>query len=244
MQTFRKGALWILSLVLLAACIGLAYISHKLYFQLQALKLQPLQLATYSQAPKKQTQPRVVFFGDSRALSWSSPDMPEVEFLNRGIGQQTSNQIRARLSHHVLPLQADIVVAQLCINDLKMIPLFPQQKDQIIQNCQQNIDYIVETLTAYQVHVILTTIFPLGEIPIERHVLGDQGVSEAVLAVNEHIKSLANEQVSIFDSYQQLLDKDHKIQPAFSRDWLHLTPTGYQHLNQALETLIKQISDT
>ncbi|MEK0196152.1 hypothetical protein WME70_32745, partial [Microcoleus anatoxicus PTRS1] len=40
---------------------------------------------------------------------------------------------------HVASLKPKIIVIQVGVNDLKAIPLFPEQKEAIIRNCETNI---------------------------------------------------------------------------------------------------------
>jgi len=65
----------------------------------------------------------VVFFGDSRAYDWPAPSGLEgLEFVNRGIGNQTTAQVLGRFEAHIAPLHPQVVVLQVGINDLKLIP--------------------------------------------------------------------------------------------------------------------------
>jgi hypothetical protein len=105
------------------------------YLQLNETRLDPLGLSYYPSVsdPKALTASRqtvVVFVGDSRAASWPPPaNLEGFEFINRGIGAQTSAQTLHRFKAQVKPLQPHIVILQVGINDLKTIPLFPERKE-------------------------------------------------------------------------------------------------------------------
>lgn len=71
------------------------------------------------------TKPLVVFFGDSRAQQWPAPASNRFRFLNRGIGGQTTEQVRGRFDEHVKPLKPRVVIIEAGVNDLKAIALFP-----------------------------------------------------------------------------------------------------------------------
>jgi len=73
-------------------------------------------------------QPTVMFFGDSRALSWPIVETTDYHFINRAIGNQTSTQIVQRFDKHVAPHQPQLLLVQMCVNDLKMIPPFPDYR--------------------------------------------------------------------------------------------------------------------
>jgi len=158
---------------LLFASLALNWIlysyAQQYYLQLNGTRLDPLGLTFHSfenlpDAPIP-GKTRVVFFGDSRVADWPAPsDMAEFEFINRGIGAQTSVQTLQRFDYHVKPLQPQIIIVQTCINDLKTIPLFPALKKTIIAKCQENIQQIVTKSADLGARVILTTIFPISEV--------------------------------------------------------------------------------
>ncbi len=138
------------------------------------------------------------------------------------------------MSAHVLPLKPAVVLVQAGTNDLKTIPLFPEQKAVIIANCKKNIEEIVTLALSNGSRVILTTIFPLGELPLERRLVWSSDVASAIDDVNEFIVSLKSDRVSIFDSAKVLTGHEGRIDPRFSEDFLHLNAAGYEALNREL----------
>ena len=141
--------------------------------------------------------------------------------------------------YHIAPLEPDILIVQVCINDLKTIPLYPEQKEQIIGHCQQQIAEIVAEGKAQGATIILTTIFPVGKIPLNRQIFWSSEVNQAVLAVNHFIETLAGEQVIIFDAFALLVGDDGDIQPQYAQDELHLNGAGYARLNEELITILE-----
>lgn len=236
-MVWRHNYWWFIIVIMsLGLNIGLALLAKKLYLDNNELRLDPLQLNLYSNGNFTQKNKiRVVFFGDSRALSWAAPELEHVEFINRGIGQQTSAQIQLRFDQHVKPLQADWVVLQLCVNDLKAIPLFPEKRASIIKQCKNNLQRIVHQAHAQGTKVLLTTVFPLGEIPLERMPFWSHEVADAIDIINEFIRSLQGDKVEVLDTYQLLVSTTpQKIRQEYSRDLLHLNSEGYKQLNNAL----------
>jgi len=231
---------WLVGLLLIGSLLGNAagfWVVKKLYTDVNAVRLDPLQLSVYPEQPPKQAQaePRVVLFGDSRILSWPLPSLDSVELLNRGIGQQTSAQIELRYSAHVQPLQPDLVVLQLCVNDLKTIPLLPQRQASIIEQCKNNLDAIIQQARTQGSEVLVTTIFPLGKVPLSRKLLWSDAVAASIREVNSYIQNLsAQEGVHVLDTFSLLQGEPDLIRPAYSRDLLHLNAQGYEVLNQAL----------
>lgn len=230
----------------LLVSVTLNYILYKKAFiPLHATKLDPMGLDVYPSVTKSElnqsNKPKVMFYGDSRALSWANPELDQYDFINRAIGGQTSIQIAARFQAHVVVHQPDFMIMQLCVNDLKMIPLFPEQKDDIIENCKKNLQQIIQQAHEIKATVILSTVFPLGDISIDRKLFGmrEQPIIEAIDAVNVFIKSLASDNTLIFDAYGLLKRADgRKIDARYSQDWLHLNMSGYAMLNKEIAALL------
>ena len=236
----------ILGLAILGCSIGLNLLlfnrGKQYYLELNQTRLDPLGLNQYSVNSNPQTNVnntiRLVFFGDSRAASWSSTELAGYEFINRGIGSQTSVQTLQRFDPHVQSLKPDIILIQVGINDLKTIPLFPGKKESIIENCQANIQQIVEKSKALGAVVIISTIFPVGEIPLERKLFWSDDVSQAVEQVNTYMTTLATDQVIVFDAFSILADEEGVLQAEYTQDELHLNSQGYEVLNQGLVQLL------
>ena len=227
---------------LLAVSVVLNYFFYKKAFiPLHAVKLDPLELNYYPSTSAPAATNSVMFYGDSRALSWPSPEGTGQAFVNRAIGNQTSVQILGRFDAHVTPHKPKTILIQVCVNDLKMIPLFPNRKEQIIEACKSNITAMLEKSHALGAQVILSTVFPLGDVSIARQALGttEPPIIDGISRINDFIKTQQSDNTVIFDSYELLLGENNKIDPQYSHDWLHLNKAGYEHLNQALTTFIK-----
>ncbi len=238
-----KTAAFLLFTVLLLLSLALnGYLflkAQQYYLELNGTRLNPLGLSFYP--PESTTVQQevgeitAVFFGDSRAAQWSNPsEMNNYRFINRGIGSQTSVQIAARFQQHIEPLQPDLIIVQMCINDLKTIPLFPQNEQATIQNCLSNIDQVLAEAEQIGATVILTTVFPVGDVPLERQIVWSPAIPKAVTAVNEQIRTKASNNVYIFDTFNLLVDERGLINREFAFDELHLNEAGYAYLNDEL----------
>ena len=224
-------------LFLISAAINVALYgrARQYYLQLNASRLDPLGLSAFADTPVNVQPPLIVFFGDSRAAQWPAPNqIKNVTFVNRGIGNQTTAQILGRFQAHITPLHPQIIILQAGINDLKTIPLFPDQKEAIIHNCKTNLKRIVDLSLATGARVIVTTIFPLGTLPVERRPFWSDEVGIAINDVNAFIEALASDQVTIFETDKVLANSDGMIYPQYSQDFLHLNSSGYAALNEAI----------
>ncbi|MCI0552021.1 MAG: SGNH/GDSL hydrolase family protein, partial [Anaerolineae bacterium] len=175
----------------------------KYYKLLYAAELDPLGLSYFQDATNQKTsdKPVIVFYGDSRAEHWIPPQADDFTFINRGIGNQTSAQVLLRFEKHIQPLQPDAIIVQVCINDLKTIPLFPERKDEIITVCKTNIESIVQKSLELNSAVILTTVFPTsGNVPLARRLVWSDEVYKAIDDVNDFILNYTADNVIIFDT--------------------------------------------
>mgnify|MGYP003492999357 CR=1 FL=1 len=212
---------------------------QKYYLQLNVTGLDPLGLNSYPNSVEKTQQPVIIFYGDSRAESWPAPDqIKNATIINRGIGGQTTAQVLGCFQQHVVSLKPKTIVIQVGVNDLKTIPLFPEQKAAIIQNCKTNIGQIVKNSLDTGAKVIITTIFPLGTLPIERKPFWSDDVAIAINDVNDYIKTLAGDRVTVFDSSQVLANSQGIVDPKYSRDFLHINSEGYAALNKAIAGIL------
>jgi lysophospholipase L1-like esterase len=218
--------------------------ANKYYFELNQTRLDPLGLSYYPvnpQAITKSSRSRVVFFGDSRATNWTPPKIDRYEFINRGISSQTSVQTIDRFSAHVNPLKPDLVIIQVGVNDLKTIALFPERKQEIIANCQTNIKQIIQASRKLGAVVMVTTIFPAGEVPLERKPFWSDEIGLAIKEVNTYIKTLADDKTIVFDTYSLLADRHGLMLPQYRSDELHFNQQGYTILNQELARQLAKI---
>jgi lysophospholipase L1-like esterase len=218
--------------------------ARQYYLDMNAVRLDPLGLSTYSDVPSAFTGVRVVFFGDSRAARWPLPEnQTDWEFINRGIEAQTAAQAVLRFQAHVQPLQPDMVIVQAGVNDLKTIPLFPERKTAIIASAKENIRDIVQQAKNLGAHVIVTTIFPVGEFPLERRLFWSPDIDVAVQDVNEYLRSLVSSDVSVLDT-AAILSKDGRANAEYYDDELHLNQAGYAVLNRELIPVLTSLSNT
>ncbi|RWX51376.1 Lysophospholipase L1, partial [Candidatus Electrothrix marina] len=245
------GKMTILFLMgLLAVSLLFNYVLYKqgkqFYLQLNADRLDPVGLSVYpatspNHQKEKSKAKRIVFLGDSRIADWTQPEITGYEIFNRGIGGQTSAQTLMRYDAHVMPLAPDIILIQAGVNDLKTIALFPEQRDRILSDVQKNLHEITRKAVDQGATVILTTIFPVGKVPLERRPFWSEDVESALIEANAFIFSLQDEHVVIFDAYSILVSKNGKIQPQYSRDLLHLNKQGYAVLNRELEQFFARL---
>lgn len=220
---------------------------QQIYLQLSLVQLDPLGISVYSSSAraKNPQKVRVLFFGDSRAYYWPAPaGLPQFEFINRGIGGQTSTQVAERFDEHIAPLQPDILVVQVCVNDLHIATRLTDSTPAIIANCKANLEWIVAEALKQHTIVILTTVFPVGEAPLEQRLFGSDDIGQSIEEVNDFIHSLVGEHVVILDTAAVLADDTGLVRAEYSLDFLHLTDAGYEALNRELIPILVELEQS
>ena len=246
MKKYSLRGLLALSLVALFALNLFLYRElRKWYRNFNLVRLNPLALGAFpeTEARMSEERPLVLFYGDSRAASWPSPDLEEFRFANRGVNGHTSAQSLLRFEAHATPLEPDILMLQVGINDLVGIPLLPGQEKSIVAATKDNIGEIVTRAQAAGTTVILSTIFPTGPVPIYQYPFWSPAFDAAIHDVNQHIRSLAGEGVIILETGCILGDRDGRVQTEFAADFLHLNEQGYAALNRSLSNLLLALSE-
>lgn len=244
----KSKKILILAFALLVASLALNLylynLSRDYYLQLNGLRLDPLGLvySARNPPPAATERPLVVILGDSRAGMWPAPGTDAFDFHNLGLGSQTTEQIASRYDEQIPALQPDILIVQAGINDLKTIPLYPELKERIIQRCKDNLAEIVGKANNAGTTVILTTIFPLGEIPLERRFVWSEEVALAMEEVNQFLYTLEGPNVILFDAAPILTGENGLLQKPYSLDFLHLNATGYETLNAQLGPLLETLA--
>jgi len=244
----RRVVIALTAILLLSVALNLLLfvVARHYHLQLSTAPLDPLGLSFYPVAsdlpPPAAAQLRVVFFGDSRAYDWPAPSGLEgFEFVNRGIGNQTTAQVLGRFDAHVAPLHPQIIVLQVGINDLKTIPLLPGQKASLVANCKANIVKLVERAVASDAAVVLTTVIPLGRVPLARSLFWSDDVAWAIEDLNAFLRTLEGRDVVILDTSAVLAGETGVVRQEFSRDLLHLQGAGYKALNKQLAVILETL---
>ncbi len=219
------------------------------YLKINDLNVNPVNLKYYPTSDLDKTAEttkdkiRVVFFGDSRSEQWLSPTLRGFEFINRGIGGETTGQSYLRFQDHISYLKPNIIVVQFGVNDLRMKPLPAIPYQDIVINCQNNVLKIIQKAEKISAKVIVTTLFPLADQPLPQQWLVTWAslpeIEAGIQSVNQFIYTLTSlKNVSVLDAYT-LLQESGKVKKEYARDLLHLNQKGYELLNQKLIQLLK-----
>ena len=220
-----------LTLVLSALANAMLFLQGRgFYLQLNKLRLDPYELSALPPSIPAPSGPIMVLYGDSRAAEWPAPAEPDFTYINRGIASQTTAQLVGRFREHVLDLDPDILLLQAGINDLKTISLFPEKMNSIINAAFENIETLIWMSRDQDTCVILTTVFPVGSVPLYRRPFWSGDVEIARRTLNDKLPALASDHVKILD-FDDILQAPlgNRVRPYY-RDMLHLTSAAYARI--------------
>lgn len=185
-------------------------------------------------------KPQVMFYGDSRAADWPAPELTEFEFVNRGLPGQDSINALQRFDIYVRPNPPQVMVLQVGINDLTAIPLLPDERKNIVRHCKDNIRRITTNAVDLGIKVIVTTIFPVGQLQLGYQHFGISNLMPYIAEVNMFLEMLAGSKVTVFDT-EPLLAENENLKADYALDMLHLNSYGYAILNKKLTVLLMKL---
>lgn len=177
----------------------------------------------------------LVMVGDSRAYHWSLENTA-LDALKLAVPGSTTKQALLLYRQYYGKVSADAVLIQVGVNDLKYLAIQPDRSSEIIRECIENINMMIEMAIESGAQVYISTIFPHGEVPISRKLFWSADVSRGIEKVNEAIlhAQFQGGRVTILDSDAVLKDDDGYLKRHFAKDFLHLNEAGYSALNNAL----------
>jgi len=178
-------------------------------------------------------RPSVIFIGDSITERWPAfgTDSWNTSWLNRGIGGERSDQVRARFAQDVVALHPRAVVILVGTNDAwKHKPWLP------LEATESNIAAMVTEAQSANIHVLLASVPPLGKqytvIPPEPRPLGAEARIEAQ---NRWMESFATRTGAGFVDYWSV------IWPAVTSDGIHPTKQGYRKMGALVDRAISRV---
>lgn len=252
-ETRAKPSLWgrrtffafvfIALITSIAANVALFRLASTNYGRLSEAQLDPFGLKRTSYPPDSpagdagRTLPAAVFFGDSRARGWPAPGVGGFRFVNRGIAGQTTAQVLGRFDAHVAPASPRVVILQAGINDLKAIPLFPERRAEIVADCKANLRRVADLAVGRGATVVVTTIFPPGDVTLDRRPVWSPDIERAVEEVNAELRTWASDRIVVLDAWT-LLEDHGKLRGGLGVDTLHLNAKGYEVLNAELAKVL------
>lgn len=182
--------------------------------------------------------PRVLFFGDSITHNWGNRHYSDLfqrkpNYINRGIGGQTTAQMLLRFRDDVLALHPDVMVFLGGTNDLASYKV-----PDTLAFIEDNIRSIVELALLHHIRVILCSLTPVSDALKPQT---DRRDPAKILALNAWIRQYAaDNHISFVDYYPAVSDGHDRIQTELTVDGLHPNAAGVARMEPLVEAAIAQ----
>lgn len=202
-----------------------------------ALRLEPVFDGWYradNAALAPAAEPRLVVFGDSRSVELAFTSAPGWQVVNRGIGGESTAQMRYRYAQDVLALRPKAVVLFAGINDLMAAVMLPDRAQAGLAATIANITGFVEEARAAGIEVILLTIVQPTSPRLIRRPIWSNEIYRLVAGANERIEALAGPGVTVIDTNQVLTGGAPQLSWDVARDEIHLNAAGNARLRAAV----------
>ncbi len=182
-------------------------------------------------SPAEKDENRVVFMGNSIIEGWLQDSLSlfkNKSHINRGIGGQTTPQMKHRFMQDVVELGPKAVVILAGINDIAQNTGFIS-----IPDIAANIEEMTAIAKVNKIKVVICSVLPSNYFPWRPQM----HPADKVIALNILLKEIAHKnEVNYLDYYFEMVDDKKGMKEAYTTDGVHCTVEGYQ----AMELLIKK----
>lgn len=178
---------------------------------------------------------RVVFFGDQITEHWGAGEakfFPGKPYFNRGIENQSTEQMLIRFRQDVISLKPKVVVIQGGTNDLASVT-GPGTEGTI----SENIMTMVELAKVHGIRVVLASVTPVCDCFTKQTGLRPQG---KIIGLNGWIKRYAAESGSVYLNYYSALANGRDFRKELTVDGMLPNEAGYRIMAPLAEQAIAQ----
>jgi len=235
---FLKLILIALLLASVAANVFLAIRLRGTYERYLIRSVWPAQSPASNETIDGTGSPTILLLGDSRLADWKFDRIQQGRIVNDGIRGGTTAEVLANTSEALKKYHPDVVVIESGINDLLLLGLRTDLKQQVVQTVLSNLDAIVSESHAAGAKVLLLTIWPPTTPSLMRRLVWSPTVTAALESLNDSLVKMNNPEKGI--SVVNILN-DSSLKVKY-RDTLHLEPETYRDLTPRLESLIQSLT--
>ena len=180
---------------------------------------------------------KTVFMGDSITEGWSLND-PEFfsrnNFVNRGVGGQTSPQMLIRFKQDAIHLNPELIIINAGTNDIAA-NTGPASPEMIIDN----ICSMAEIGLKNDIRIALSTILPVYKYPWNEKVTN---VPDRISKVNTALQKYSEKHSLIFiDFFKSMVNEQRGLKAAYGVDGVHPTKQGYKVMSNVVKNTISGI---
>jgi lysophospholipase L1-like esterase len=182
----------------------------------------------------KEGEHRVVFMGNSITEGWPNHD-PEYfanpEYINRGIGGQTTPQMLLRFRADVIDLRPEVVVILAGTNDIA-----GNTGPMTLEEIRDNIISMTELAQAHGIKVIISSVLPAFDYTwrpgLEPNV--------KIPLLNQMLSDYCKENDVIYlDYFSAMADERNGLPESLAKDGVHPTREGYDIMKSLAEKAIQ-----
>jgi len=179
---------------------------------------------------------RVVFLGNSITEGWikTDPDFfKNNNYINRGIGGQTTPQMLVRFREDVINLHPQVVIILAGINDIA-----ENTGPSKIENIAGNLFSMAELARVNGIKVVLCSVLPALSFPWH------PGINpvESIIRLNTLLKNYADKNnVGYVDYYSAMADENKGMKEGLATDGVHPTSQGYKIMEPLAKAAINNI---
>jgi lysophospholipase L1-like esterase len=223
--------------------VTLAFIARFQYAESLAAKVWPTSQFIIPKLNIPNSEPKsILLLGDSRIADWGCPTIEGRHVVNAGFRGITSAQLAMACRDILQQTRPQVIVIQVGINDLKLLGIRPELREAVVSNCVSNILTVVQESKQAGARVIVTPIWPAGEVSLMRRFVWSDAVDSAIVETNARLQRAleAEHGVAVVDIFGQMAQGFSAAERnQFYSDTLHLRPGTYFRLSELLAEMIK-----
>ncbi len=184
----------------------------------------------------KQGENRIVFMGNSITEDWKSlsPNFfLDNNYVNRGIGGETSSQMLLRFRSDVINLKPSAVVILAGINDIA-----ENQGPISIPDIARNIFFMSQLANENNIKVILCSVLPAYDFPWRPGL----NPKDKVISLNDLIQKHAQEKsFEYVDYFSSMVDERKGLIKEYGNDEVHPNLEGYRVMESIIQKSINKV---
>ena len=179
------------------------------------------------------SEDRVVFMGNSITQGWGDlcPEFFEnPNYINRGIGGQTSPQMLVRFRQDVIKLFPKVVIILAGTNDIA-----GNTGPSSLEMIEDNLYSMAELAKANNIEVVLCSVVPVYDYPWKT------GLEPAgkIIELNKRIKKYADTHNIVYaDYFSAMVDERNGLMAKYTKDGVHPNLAGYKVMAPIAEKAI------
>ena len=186
-----------------------------------------------------ENEKRIVFMGDSITEEWGNL-YPEFfsgkNYINRGIGGQTTPQMLIRFKPDAIDLKPDAIVILAGTNDIA-----GNTGPSTVRMITDNIFSMAELAKAHEIKVVLASILPVYQYSWVDDVLDPPSIVDSI---NRKIKEYVENQGLVYlDYYSSMVDDQKGLKLDYTGDGVHPNEAGYKVMSAIADDIILQALD-